>query len=301
MFKNLVLYRIGPAWECPSVEMIDAAMQRLAFTACGPTQEQSSGWVPPRGHAGGAMVESVGGHLIMKLAQERRAVPAAAVRDELDAKCKAIEAERGRKPGRIEKQELKDEIILGLLPRAFSKRSAITLWLDPRQRVLAVDAGSMRSAEPALKQLVDVMAEIGRPIPLAPMATALAPAAAMSEWLTSKEAPASFTIDRNLELKKPGEERSVVKYARHTLDLDEIAQHIQEGKLPTQLALTWNDKASFVLTEALTIKRIELRGVEQAPKGEDGFDADVAIATGEISALVPDLVAALGGELEQAA
>ena len=33
-------------------------------------------------------------------------------------------------------------------------------------------------------------------------------------------------------------------------------------------------------------------------KDDDGFDADAAIATGEIGKLIPDLLEALGGEVE---
>jgi recombination associated protein RdgC len=301
LFKNIVVFRIGPTWTAPAQDRLEAELQRLAFQPCEPSQERSAGWVPPRGQENGAMVEAVDGQWILKLAVERKAVPGGAVRAELEARCKAIEAETGRKPGRKEKAELKEQIIHAFLPRAFSKRSAHTLWLDLEARSLIVAASSMKSAEPVLKDLVDLMAEIGHPMPLAPLNTATAPATAMGEWLTTREAPAGFTIDRDLELKRADEEKSVVRYARHTLDLDEIGQHIQEGKLPTQLALTWNDKVSFVLTEQLAIRKIDIRDVDDAPKGEDGFDADVAIATGELAQLLPELLASLGGELAQAA
>lgn len=301
LFKNIVVYRIGPDWTPPPFERLEEELQRLAFQACGPTQEQSAGWVPPRGKDHGVMVESIAGQWILKLAVERRSVPGGAVRAELDARCKAIEVERGRKPGRKEKSEIKDEIVRTFLPRAFSKRSSHILWLDLQQRALVIAAGSMKSAEPVLKQLVDVMAEVKHVLPLTPISTALAPATAMADWLTTQQAPDGFSIDRDLELKKTGEEKSVVRYARHNLELEEIAQHIQEGKLPTQLALTWNDKVSFVLTEQLAIRKIDIRGVEDAPKGEDGFDADAAIATAELSGLLPQLLESLGGELAPAA
>jgi recombination associated protein RdgC len=298
LFKNIVVYRIGPDWTPPAEHALEAELQRLAFQPCEPTQERSAGWLPPRGAEHGAMVESVAGQWILKLAVERKAVPGGAVRQELEARCKAIEAERGRKPGRKEKSEIKDEIVLSFLPRAFSKRATHVIWLDLQQRALVIAAGSMKAAEPLIKELVDVMADLGHVMPLSPISTATAPATAMAEWLTAKQAPAGFTIDRDLELKHSGEDRSVVRYARHNLELDEIGQHIQEGKLPAQLALTWNDKVSFVLTEQLAIRKIDIRGVEDVPKGEDGFDADAAIATAELSGLLPELLASLGGETQ---
>ncbi len=298
LFKNIITYRIAPEWTPPAQEALEAELQRLAFQPCDASQELSVGWVPPRGEEHGVMVESVAGHWILKMAVERKAVPAGAVRAELEARCKAIEAEQGRKPGRKEKSEIKEDIVHAFLPRAFSKRSAHTLWIDVANRLLVIGAGSTKAAEGVIKQLGDVMAELKHVLPLAPIHTATSPSAAMAHWLTSREAPAGFTGDRDLELKNPGEDKSVVRYTRHHLELDEIAQHIQEGKMPTQLALTWEGKVSFLLTELLVIKKIDMHGVEENLSKDDGFDADAAIATGELSALWPDLLQALGGELD---
>ncbi|MES2483240.1 MAG: recombination-associated protein RdgC, partial [Pseudomonadota bacterium] len=208
LFKNLIAYRIAPEWTPPSVETLEAELLRLAFQPCGPTQALSVGWVPPRGEDNGAMVETVAGHWIMKLAVERKAVPGGAVRDELEARCKAIEAQQGRKPGRKEKAELKEEIVHSFLPRAFSKRAAHVLWLDAANRLLLVAASSTRASEPVLKQLSDALAEVRHVLPLAPLNTATSPSAAMAHWLTTQEAPAGFTVDRDLELKNAGEEKS---------------------------------------------------------------------------------------------
>jgi recombination associated protein RdgC len=75
------------------------------------------------------------------------------------------------------------------------------------------------------------------------------------------------------------------------------------GKMPTRLALTWSDRVSFVLTEAMQLKKLAFletvfEGAAASPGDgkDDNFDADVAIATGELRKLIPDLIEALGGE-----
>jgi len=97
----------------------------------------------------------------------------------------------------------------------------------------------------------------------------------------------------------------VVRYGNHPLDIEEVQRHIEEGKRPTRLALTWDDRVSFELTEGMTIRKIAfLEGTgDGAPGGkkEDNFDADVAIATGELAGLVGALIEALGGEAQFAA
>lgn len=130
--------------------------------------------------------------------------------------------------------------------------------------------------------------------------TQTSPQAAMSHWLKEQEPPVGFTVDRECELKSASEEKAVVRYARHPLDIEEVQAHIDAGKLPTKLALTWDDRVSFMLTEGLQLKKVTfLDTVFEGTKADDGgFDTDVAIATGELVKLIPDLIEALGGEAE---
>jgi len=91
-----------------------------------------------------------------------------------------------------------------------------------------------------------------------------------------------------------------VKFTRHNLATDEVRKHITEGKLPTRLAMSWEGRIGFVLTESLQVKKINfLEGVfdGRPDEGENGFDADVALSTGELQKLIPELIEALGGEM----
>ncbi|HET7792914.1 MAG TPA: recombination-associated protein RdgC [Rhizobacter sp.] len=299
MFKNALLYRIGP-WEPPSSAEIERRLDAGRFVECGASQPESAGWVEPRGEKNAALMEGVGGQLILKLCVERKAVPSQVVKTQLEAQLDKVEADTGRRPKGKKAKELKEDIVNGLLPRAFPKRSTTLVWIDPRARLVLVGAGSVKASDRIVSMLVDLL---GGGITLTLLQTELSPATAMAEWLKTREAPAGFSIDRECELKQPDSEKSTVRYARHTLDIDEVGEHITQGKLPTSLAMTWNGRVSFVLNEAGAIKKIKLLDValegagSTAGKDDNGFDADVAITTGELGQLIPQLIDALGGEL----
>ncbi|HOK11828.1 MAG TPA: recombination-associated protein RdgC, partial [Ottowia sp.] len=79
MFKNLMLYRLGPGWPA-SAAQLEEALAREPFAECGATQQKSTGWVPPRGQDHGALVEAVDGQWIARFAIETKPVPGDAVR-----------------------------------------------------------------------------------------------------------------------------------------------------------------------------------------------------------------------------
>ena len=296
MFKSALIYRITH-WDVPAAATIEDRLDAARFAECTPTQLESSGWVEPRGEKHGLLIENVGGQLMLRLCVERKAVPGSVVKLALNQRLDKIEADTGRRPKGKQAKEMKEEIVHALLPRAFPKRSDTLVWIDPKASLLWVNAASLKKADAIVTQLIELL---GGGIALTLLQTQVSPTTAMSQWLSTQEAPAGFSIDRECELKQPDSEKSTVKYSRHTLDIVEVAEHIQQGKLPTQLAMTWQGRVSFVLNESMTLKRIKLLDVamEGSTSGkDDGFDADMAITTGELGKLFPDLLAALGGEL----
>lgn len=305
MFKNACYFRIADGFELPPLPALEKALQKTRFMPCGPTQAESSGWVPPRGAKHTKHAEVVGGQLILKLCTEKRAVPASAIKAGVEEKIERYKAQTGQeRVGAKAKKEFKEEVLLDLLPRAFTKRVNTLLWLSPEKRMLVVDSGSLAGADRIVSALLAALLEVpgaGGALDLQLTQTELSPATAMAHWLSTREAPYNFTIDRDCELKTPDEQKSSVRYSRHTLDIDEVAQHIAAGKVPTQLAMTWNERVSFVLNEAGQVRRMKMldvvmEGVDKPGKDEDGFDADAAILTGELAGLLPDLLDALGGE-----
>jgi len=295
VFKNLIVYRIAAGWAATAA-VVEERLASAHFVACGSSQEKSLGWVEPRGLAHGALLESVGGQWLLKMMVETRALPASVVNRKTEERVAQIEASTGRKPGRKEMRDLKDEVRQALLPMAFTKLASHLVWIDREAGWLVIDAASQARADEVVSGLVAVLD--GFAVTL--LNTQQSPATAMAQWLTTQEPPADFSIDRECELKAADESRAVVRYARHALDTEEVRQHVAGGKLPTRLALTWADRVSLVLTESLQLKKLAfLEGVFESTGEQraDGFDADAAIATGELRKLLPDLLEALGGEL----
>ena len=290
-----MVYRLAADWTA-SVAQIDEALSAARFAECGATQPRAMGWVAPRGEAHGALIEAIAGQWLLQLMVETKVVPGAVVKRQVEALAARIEQQTGRKPGKKETRELKDQALLDLLPMAFTKQASIKVWMAPAERLLVIDAGSASRAEEVLTALIAVLPGLSAQL----VNTAQSPAAAMADWLVAGEAPAGFTIDRDCELKAVDGEKPVVRYARHALDIVEIREHIQAGKQPTRLALTWRDRVSFTLTEGLQLKKITfLDGVfegQAKQQGDDGFDADAAIATGELAPMIDELIEALGGE-----
>ena len=293
MFKHLIIYRIAPLFV-PELADVEAALAQRPFLECGATQERSWGWAPPRGQAHGLMAESVGGQWILRFMVESKVLPGSVLARRVAEKAARIEQETGRKPGRKEAKELKEEAKLDLLPMAFTKQGSLWVWIDTEARTLVLDTASQGRADEVVTALVEALPGLSVTL----LDTQTAPAAAMAHWLSTQEAPVGFTIDRECELKSADEEKAVVRYGRHPLDIDEVQAHIAAGKLPTKLALTWDDRVSLLLTEGLQLRKLAF--LDSVFSGrelyETGFDADVAIATGELAKLIPDLIEALGGE-----
>lgn len=298
MFKNLQLFRLPQPWTIAIDQLSDGLASRR-FNPTGNQDSESRGWVPPQKN--GDLVHAVGGHWLVSLCVEKKLLPSSVVKQVAADRVSDIEEQENRRVGRKELREIKERVTDELLPRAFTTRRHINAWIDPTNGWLIVDAASSGKAE----EVVEALGKSLESFPLSMLHTELSPTSAMTDWLLSGEAPANFSIDRDCEMKSPIDEKPSVRYARHTLDGEEIKQHITAGKLPTRLAMTWQDRMSFVLTEKGEIKSISFLDVvlDESPNDADSpeeiFDTNFALMTGEVSRFLPEIIGALGGEAEK--
>lgn len=296
MFSALHLYRTDPAF----IPLLDASREALAahaFVPCQPSQEKSGGWVPPRGDDHGPLIESVAGHWHMEYMIEVKTIPGALLRRKVDERCAKIEEETRRKPGSKERKAIKEDLHHELMPHAFPTRSRVLVWFDPERHLLALDKTGSK-ADAVITALVMSLPGMS----FSQYVTAREPGLAMTLWLAANEPPENLAIDRTLTLKATDESKAQVAYKNHPLDTEEVRQHIERGMRATSLAMTFQDRVSFIMQDDGGLASLTFSEKTDSAIGSDteadAFDANAAIMTGELRALIADLIEALGGLIE---
>lgn len=290
MFKNAIIYRIT-ALPIDALGA-DACLDSHPFTPCLSSQEKSMGWVPPRGEAHGALIESVHGQWIASLMTQTRSVPSAVITKKTNDLVAKIEAKTARTLGKKAIREIKDDIKFELLPLAFPKDVKTLVWIDPAAMLLVIDATSQARADDVVSMLVTSLPGLA----MALVQTKVSPTAAMSAWLAMQESPDPFAVGAACELRAADDSKTVVRYENHDLFIPEILAHIKAGLAVTKMALQWGN-VSFVLTQGMQIKGLDFGASQESQdqNSADSFDADMAIVTGELRKMIPELFWVLGG------
>lgn len=298
-FRNARVFRFTKPFDI-SPEQLEQSLEADAFQPCNPQETTRQGWVPPLGKHGQQLVHSAGGYYLITLRTEEKLLPGPVVKELLDEKVETIEIEQHRKLRRQEKDELKEQVILEILPRAFSRNRRSYAYLAPQDGIMVVDASSAKQAE----DLASALRKSIGSLPIRPPAVEQAPAFTLTGWLNETlDIPSSLTLGDECELKDPGEDGGVVRCKGLDLQGDEIRSHLDVGMQATRVALTWEDSVSFVLDEELGIRRLKFGDTLQeklddvdADDAAARFDASFSLMTLELAQLIPGLLEALGGE-----
>ncbi|HEY4339427.1 MAG TPA: recombination-associated protein RdgC [Steroidobacteraceae bacterium] len=303
-FRNLVLYRLPAGWSV-SAAQLEEKLETRPLQACGALEMLSRGWVAPS--SSGRLVHTLNQQHLIALGVEQKLLPAAIVRQEALRRAKLKEDSQGFPVGRRQMRDLKQQVSEELRARALTRQRSTRAWIAPQGGWCVVDAGSAGKAE----ELIDMLRDTLGTFAVQFVQTQRSAHTSMAAWLTHGSAPDGLTLDQDLTLTTADGTKSTVRYTRHALDLREIRSHLQAGKYPAQLGLCWNDRVAFMLTEKLTLKRVQFLNLEpdvQAPESTaaqidpaEKFDADFALMTGELSLLLEAVLQSLGGEVPIAA
>jgi recombination associated protein RdgC len=299
-FKNLQIYRLqAPLGLSP--EALHQQLQQAAFRPCGSLEPETIGWDRPLGRDGHLLTHAVGGSVMICACRQERLLPSGVVREELDERVAAIEDKDGRKVGRKEKLQLRDELVVDLLPKAFVRSSRTFAYLDEKNGWIVVDSPTAKRAE----ELLSLLRETLGTLKVSPLAVQEAPASVMTGWLGKGE-PEDFVLKDECELREPSEEGGIIRCRRQALDSDEIATHLAAGKQVVRLAVEWKERLGCLLCDDLVVRRLKFLDLVQDEVAEAApedaiarFDVDFALMSGELALFIPRLLEIFGGPAEE--
>ncbi|WP_198264180.1 recombination-associated protein RdgC [sulfur-oxidizing endosymbiont of Gigantopelta aegis] len=300
-FKNLKIYRFSKPFSIDS-EQLETQLAEKSFQPCGSTQASSFGWVAPLSSNDNdsiALTHSIAKTTMICVRLEERILPSSVINDSLNEKLDAIQTETGRRPVGKHKQSIRDELILTLLPKAFTRSKRSYAYLDQDAQLLIVDASSNNKAE----ELVELLRQTLGSLPVMPLKTNTLPILLMTNWLKGNDLKDDFEIKDECELREADDEGAILRCKRQDLRSDEIQMHLDNGKEVTKLAVNWSDRLECIIEDDLSIKRLKFSDELLDQASDDGaedaaaqFDADFNLMTGELAHFIPRLVEVLGGE-----
>lgn len=296
-FKNLCFYKLESEFPFDA-ENLEQRLERHVFQPCGKLDLDSGGWSAPIGDGHESLVHAANGYLMVCLKEENKILPAAVIKEALTERVQLIEEQEMRKVRKREKDRLKDEVLLDMLPRAFSRSRRTYAYIDPHDGWLVVDASSWKKAEELTERLRDALGSL----PIVPPQLDSAPQAVMTRWLATDRVPSDFSIGDECVLTDPQLEGAEVRCKRLDLSSSEVKTHLKAGKLVSRLALDWQERMTFVLDADMSVKRLKFNDVVQDDTGDmeaeseaERFDADFSIMTLELARLIPRLMAVIDG------
>lgn len=293
-FKNAKIYSLT---QNVDLSNLVPALEAIPFHPCGSHTLASLGFAPI---IGSLLAHEVQGIYTVKLLKESKILPARVINRELEEKVKLIEAETGSPVGKKQRQDLKEEIVTHLTPRAFTDQTSTIGTIIPEHKLVLVNASSDGEAEIFLAVLRKALGSL----PVVPFARRSL-ASDLTSWIVNGH-PDKFELLEETELQATDETKAVIRAKNQELDSEEIQLCLDSGKLVQKLAVSYDDQLTAMLCEDGSVKRIKYsdRLIEESddiPKDqqEARLDSEIYLGASALLSLALNLKAAFSLDADE--
>ena len=270
-FKNAIVYELNND-NLFNKDTIEKAIKSHLFTPCGNLDKTKMGWVSPyNDNNQNDFIVDMQGHLLLRIKKETKILPAPVIKQTLLEKIDKQEQALSRKLTKNEKASLKDEVLIDLIPRAFSKYNYYWLWIDTENKRIIVDCSSFKQAEDILALL---RKELGA-LALTPLSIDKPIEQIMTTWVKEKLNFPPFTLGDQAELKDPLEGNGIINCKNQEITSDEMRVHFDSGKWITKLKISDERGVNYIVNSDLTFKQIKFDSIildENEDISSDEFD-----------------------------
>ena len=269
-----IFFKYAIVYECSNTEVLNnisnELLQKIIFKPCGSIDTVKGGFISPVDNPDELML-NVQGQILLKYKTEQKILPDPVIKQANIEKIDKQEQALSRKLSKAEKASLKDEVLIELIPRAFSKYNYYWLWIDTENKRIIVDCNSFKQAEDILAML---RKELGA-LALTPLSIDKSLEQVMTTWVKEKLKFPPFILGDQAELKDLLGGNGIINCKNQEITSDEMRVHFDSGKWITKLKISDERGVNFIVYSDLTFKRIKFDASildENEDIGSEEFD-----------------------------
>lgn len=300
LIKNALTYRA----HIPSdLVLLQDLMQEQIFTECPPSQPASYGFVEPIEHE--ELIVGFNGGICFAVRFDSKVVPSSAVKAETDKRCAAESDARGRKVGKKERAEIKEQVLFDFYAKAFVRTKIVRCFYHMESKTLIVPCGQ-GDADRIVSLLVRACGSVK---------TETIWVSSQKQGLTTRlknyvegeidvrfgtdddalePAFDSFNLTGTVELKRE-KEKLTVKMSDIDNAVEGLNEALKRGFQVESIGLSDGDACSFRLTHGLNIKAITVPDDYLAGEHDaDLFRTAAAFEVANVAALTEKLCTMFG-------
>jgi recombination associated protein RdgC len=293
VFKNAKVYRLSAPFEWDQMQLHER-LGAQRFRPCGPQEVATLGWTAPLGANAEMLVHAVDNCFLVAARRQERLLPGSVLSEALAEKIADIEQAEMRDVPRRERTRLREELLMQMLPQAFTRSRVVRAYVDPKAGWVVVDASSDKVAE----EILSLLRKSLDSLPVKPLTPTVPVDERLSGWVAAGNASGGLTLEDQCVLRDPEDSRAVVRCRGHDLGAPEIRNHLDAGKRVVALGLNWSERLSLLLEEDLSLKRLRFADelIDELDTGDaedEGarLDAELMLLAGELRALLGHLAA----------
>lgn len=296
MFRTIRLYRCASPWP-ETEEALSQSLAEQSFVPCGAYSEKSGGWEPPAPETG-IFCRRLAGADLLQLRTQTRVLPAAAVKEALEARVAEYRERMAQEPPRSELRKLKEQTRDELVPKSLLKSDRTRGFYLHEEQILGIETATPATAEWFIDHLRQALGRLH----CSPLAFEKSPVELLTKVFMGRPV-ARFELGRECRMQSQLDSRSIVTWRDLDLDDDSIRHHLTEGMQLTHLGMNYDHILSLVLSNDCVISKFRFLEGEAADTTDDAnndedplarLDADFVLLTGTLKRILQDLTKALG-------
>ena len=211
-FKNLTIYKLTKPLQI-GVPDFDDLLAEGRFKPCEKTQLLSVGWWMPLGKRSERFTHDSGSCFMICRRKETKIIPTTAINLRVEERVDSIEEREVRKVTRKERTEIKEEVIIDMLPNALIDTKLTYAYFDTKNNYLVVNSASKNECEALIVHLRQMLGSL----PIVPLQVNSIIEFTMTAWLKAQQLPKSLSFGSSCKLESRLSKDNKASFTAHNL------------------------------------------------------------------------------------